>query len=179
MKQIIMFVKLVFITPLAAQLSIFEDTGKFGCKNSEQKVVIPALYDKIITSDNFAAIVKQNKWALIERTGKQLSSFINDSIVLFTFAPVALVKRGAVSDSAGRKSGGKWGIVDTYGNERIPLKYDEIHPSYFNHDNEKLFIVRVNNQWGAINLDGKEVITVNYQQVEECYINTMSSPEKS
>lgn len=73
---------------------------------------------------------------------------------------------------------GKWGVVDTDGNVRVPFgKYDIIDPFFMGLARVKigeLASLRGNHgkfHWGIIDLSGKEVVPVKYTELYEFSLN--------
>lgn len=55
---------------------------------------------------------------------------------------------------------GKWGFINTDGQEQIPLRYDDLNPF-----SEGLADVRLGGKWGFVNAEGKVVIPIKYEFV--------------
>jgi hypothetical protein len=66
----------------AQELKSFEENGKWGFKDDNDKVVIPAKYHEIgYFSEDFLFKVKLNdKWGLIDKSEKEVVPFIYDEL---------------------------------------------------------------------------------------------------
>jgi uncharacterized protein YchJ len=56
---------------------------------------------------------------------------------------------------------GKWGFIDTKGNEVIPFKYEHAHVF-----NEGPAAVKLNDKWGFLDKTGKEITPLKYERVQ-------------
>lgn len=57
---------------------------------------------------------------------------------------------------------GKWGFIDRYGKEVVPLKYQDVGGNFG--FNEGLAAVEQNNKWGYVDKTGREVIPPQYEE---------------
>ncbi|MCX6215179.1 WG repeat-containing protein [Spirosoma sp.] len=91
-------------------------SGVWGCLNAQRKLAIVFQFQDARPFDQLdRAIVKRNnRWGLIDTTGKLLSAFYYETILGFQDGR-AVVRRA-----------GKFGFMDTSGHEIIPANYDEV-----------------------------------------------------
>ena len=144
---------LVSISALAQEFGFENATyegGKFGLKDNNGKVVVPAIYSVIMLPSNEGLMSAQlnGKWGIIDKAGKEVFPFIYDAI-------------GAFSDGlALAQLNGKWGLIDKTGKEVIPCIYDGV--GLFS---DGLATARLNDKSGFIDKTGKEVIPFVYDGV--------------
>ncbi len=95
-------------------LSPFESSGKWGYKNSNEEIVIDAIYNVACTfSDDLALVERDGHWFYIHQDGSQATPFLTyDHTENF------------VQGYARVRSGKMWGYIDKTGKEVVPVKYD-------------------------------------------------------
>lgn len=129
----------------------FQDIhGKFGFKDAEGNIVIPAKYEN--ASDRFTeglGCVRINgKWGFIDKN----DNFVIDAHYDYAY-PFA-------EGLAAVKTNGKWGYIDKNGNFVIDARYDDAH--LFRNGQAE---VKINGKWGKIDKSGKVVIPVKYDYI--------------
>ncbi|WP_085828963.1 WG repeat-containing protein [Clostridium massiliodielmoense] len=82
---------------------------------------------------------------LINKTGKILTNPQFDEPINFINGFAIVSKQG------------KFGVLDTKGNYKIPVKYDEIKHIYKNY-----YIAKLDNKWGVIDINNKVVKEFGY-----------------
>lgn len=93
----------------------FQDNGKWGFHDNDNRIVIDAKYDFVRIFHNDIARVKlHGKWGLINKYGESLTEMKYDEI----FQPSLDLMRVVAN--------GKIGYINTKGKEIIPTEYDEI-----------------------------------------------------
>ncbi len=179
----------------AQNISFFTDPNsskKYGVKNEKGQIIVQPKYDDYQPVYNGYARVKYNeKWDLMDGSGKELTNFKYDFINFFTKDDLALVqlngKYGYIDKSlkevipltfesassffeglatVRQQSNGtyKIGYIDKTGKMVIPYKY-EIAREF----NNGFAMVRFNNKWGFINQSGKEITPLKYDYVTLFY----------
>jgi len=134
-------------------LEPFYKDGKWGYKDlSSRDVIIPPKYD-IANSfiENRAIISVNNKYAIIDQNGKELTQFKYDFIVDFQ-NEIAKVKRDD-----------KWALMDIECHELTPFKYSEIE-LYVDDD---LSLAEIGSKHVLINKLGKEITLKPYDEIYE------------
>jgi hypothetical protein len=63
---------------------------------------------------------------------------------------------------------GKWGVIDRYGNEIIPLEYDQIYTT------NSMWSVRLNDKWGVIDSTKTIIIPIEYDEIKYANPNKIS-----
>lgn len=118
--------------------------GKCGLLNSDAKVIVPAVYDRVDLDDyngyfNNIIVALGSKWTYYSPYGRQIVPLKYDSVKPFRdgFGQVMIDN--------------KWGLVNEKGVEIVPCKYDEVSPG-------PLIRVSQNKLYGLINRDGKIVM---------------------
>ncbi len=136
MKKSIIALLLAVVTGIGARaqedeiLSFFEDeNGKFGMQNQAGKIIVAAKYDAVLFFDFSEGLTAVNIG------GEKQSVYGIEGI-----------------------GGGKWGYVDQYGKEIIPLQYESA--SNFS---EGLAAIKLNGKSGYIDKKGKVIIPTKYE----------------
>jgi hypothetical protein len=147
---------------LLHELSVYKDGEKYGFKDKEGNVVIPAKYENAKASPIFAVPVKLNgKWGFIDKTGKEVIPFKYEDANYF-WGEVIEEKTGDSTSfeitnlRTAVKLNGKWGFIDTTGKEVIPFKYNA--STFFG----RMAAVELNDKYGFIDDIGNEVIPFKY-----------------
>ncbi len=125
---------------------------KWGFIDATGKEVIPLIYDKVIDfNDGIALVLLENNEICIDKTGKEIIHFKNYKFISQFYNGLAAVEY--------QKSYG-YGLIDKYGKEIIPIKYDEV-----NHFSEGLAAVLKKGKWGFVDTNGIEIIPLKYDKV--------------
>ncbi len=120
--------------------------GKYGFKDENGNVVIPAKYDGAEDfSDGLAAVKVNYKWGFIDKNG---------NMVIPTQYIIVL---GFTEGLTGVKVNDKWGFIDKNDKMVIPAKYDII-----NRFSEGLSCVKINGKYGFIDKNDNMVIPATY-----------------
>ncbi len=137
--------------------------------------------DKREKAQGMAVVCLNDKWGLIDRTGKEL--FALKYKVYFTegLAKIRLNGKWGFINKSGRivipprydgfqifekgiiriKLNGKWGFIDKTRQIVISPKYDELGWPF----DEGLTEIRLNDKWGIINLKGEIVVPAKYDEI--------------
>ncbi|MCO5946657.1 WG repeat-containing protein [Mucilaginibacter flavidus] len=133
----------------------------YGVIALDGKLVIPIKYDKILFDFTFKDLVKvtlNNKTALFNAVGKQLTDFTFDNLGQFGKGGIAMVSVGIGQDK-------KMGAIDTLGKQLLPAEFQEA--SYYS---PKLFLVSTGKYparlSGLVDVHGKPVSAQDYTQIE-------------
>ncbi len=141
------------LTKAATNLEPFGDltTEKWGYKDENGNIVIPAKYDEVENFSEGLALVKINgKWGFIDKT---------DKLVI----PAKYDDAWPFSDGLARvKINGKYGFIDKADKLVIPAKYDNAVGF-----SDGLASVKINGKWGFIDKTDKLVIPAIYDYVRE------------
>lgn len=143
-----------------------------GCKASAK---IPSVSQKLIS------VCINNKWGLIDKSGKQIIPFKYDDAIVFSegLAPVCINNKCGYIDKAGKEviplryditfdfsegfanvlKNDKSGYINNLGKQITPFKYDAL-----TRFSEGLASVCVNGKCGYIDKTGKEVIPLIYSR---------------
>lgn len=125
-----------------------EKNAKCGYVDHAGKVVIAPQYEICMRFRGGVAVVggtDTDRSTLIDKNGKQLGTFAH--ISMCTDADRIAVK------SLDASQHGKWGFIDTLGNQVIPFKFDEVSPF-----SEGVAVFLEGNKAGYIDVRGKVVI---------------------
>ncbi|MDL2239787.1 WG repeat-containing protein [Bacteroidales bacterium OttesenSCG-928-K03] len=189
--RIILFITLffssLFLTAQEITLTRFSENKKWGYKDNDGKIVIPANYDEVsvIFYDEMARVKLNNKWGFINKEGKEIIPIIYDNIGLtFYGGPVPAQKNGKWGyinrtsievipfiydyvntmffDGIAKVSfEGKVGYIDTLGNVIIPYIYDGGGISF----SDEMVAVKHNNKWGVIDKSNKVLVPFNFDMI--------------
>jgi hypothetical protein len=147
----------------------------------------PMTRDVFDFHEDRAAVIKNDKWGFIDKTGKEVIPPVFDGISYFQegFAPVKVRDKWGFINKTGRVVvpptydfisdnfqddliqvglNGKKGFVDKTGKEAIPPKFD--HADYFING---LARVCMNDKWGIIDKTGKEIIPLTCDAIARPY----------
>jgi len=129
------------------------EAGRYGCVNSQGKVIIPFKYDYLRVYEELEEVLleaqKGKKTGIIDLDGKIIIPFDYSYIGIF-------ICEGKVFWDAVNSALDKCGIIDLDGKIIIPFDYDE---TSIHEENEKVFlIVAKDEKWGVIDLDRKIII---------------------
>ncbi len=160
----------IFATALALGVNAQTDTSNYsyftkntlngtlyGIKNKNtNKIVIPAECSDVAIC-NYAekgmfGFVKNNKWGMIDTSGKIIIKPIYDGISFF------------VEDRAFAMVNQKYGVIDKAGKVLTPFHYDN-----FEDFNDGISRVVINEQFGFIDKTGKQVIPCKYKEAYTAY----------
>jgi hypothetical protein len=115
--------------------------GKWGFKNAQGRIVVPATFDDVYDfREGLAAVSTAGKWGYVDRTGK--------AAIKPRFERVGYFAEGL----AAAMLNGKYGYIDRTGRMRIQPRFDFAAP--FSKGRAR---VMVKNQAGAIDREGKFV----------------------
>ena len=138
--------------------------GKWGLVNKQGKEITPPVYDEIKGHQD--PIVKLgNKYGFLSRkTGKLLTPVKYDHakqwVQVFNFTS----RKFGRKDLAPVQLDGKWGCVNVYGEEVIPVKYEKID---VNQSENPRIVAKSDGKWGFVAENGKEITAFEYDDVEE------------
>lgn len=177
---------------------VFLKSGKsWYIFNAQGKKLNEIGYEKIIAAyppiNGFLQVKRNNKYGLLDKTGKQIADIWYDTIMKIKngFVKFIVNKKVGLFDSTGREvvqpkydkigdfdSGmakvtidNKMGLINQQGNEIIPVMYDEI--SFFgDYNKENKWIkdtlhmqVRINNKWGMYYIRLKKSTPIKYDYI--------------
>ena len=132
----------------------FENNGKYGLKDRNGEIIIPAEYDSINTSGWVGRgwnIKKEDKWGAVNARGEWIFDCEYDSIVTHPNGGHFLTKNGKV------------GFCDSSGNMVTDFIYDELKYQYAS--GWKGAIAKLNGKWGCIDNTGEITIPIIYDSV--------------
>ena len=159
--------------------------GKYGYIDTAGKEIIPLKYGKAESfSDGYASVnpdysstevgnttnLNPGKWGLIDKDGNEVIPPKYDYIGNFTegLAPVNIGGGYPTGSFSGTAivyfSGGKWGYIDTEGNEVIPVQYKMSLPQNFHNGH---MTVDINGERVSIDTSGRQVEREKYDFVYE------------
>lgn len=102
----------------AQQLVAFEENGKYGFKDQNDKIVIASKYNGAEEfSEGLASVSFNDKWGFIDKTGKVAIPFKYNS----GYGTGSKFSEGLASVNLNDK----WGYIDKTGRTIIPFEYNE------------------------------------------------------
>ena len=166
-------------------MTIFENKEKFGLKNSENKTVVKAAYDKMhLLRTNYYFVMKDEKAGVIYKDGKTVVPPIYDDIQVFADDYFLVTDNGlqGIMDAFDRTilpveytgfrklnnflyeidNNGKKGFLTSFGQIIIPPKYDEITKL-----TERLFLIKNEGKVGIADAVGAIIVPVIYDKMEK------------
>jgi hypothetical protein len=137
----------------------FEENGKFGYMDKNQKVIIPATYSFESTTyknippfdKGYVVIKKDGKTGLLDKTGKVVVPFEYESLFLIS----SLNNHATVSKRIDGKI--RYGIVSTSNKVVIPVEYEDMLA-----DSNYVAVKQPGGKWGLLDITGKKIIPFEY-----------------
>ncbi len=151
-----------------------KESGKWGIVDSVGNTIISPRYDYIVRTDivagqDYARVLIEGAWGVVDSKGVETLS-----PTLSRFTAIKPFSSGyAVAETGGEKC-----LIDPFGKEIVPPRYDEI-------GSESLFgtvgirPVKANGKWGIIDHNGKEVLSPRYDKIERHYHPPMLASVRS
>jgi len=133
------------------------ESCRYGFVNSEGKEIIPTIYKSTSSFYNgFTYVQNDSLFAYITTNGKLITPFKYDYASPFCNEGFAIVMND-----------GKYGIIDSAGNEIVHCKYQKIGTNDYSIVIMEygLFCVETNNKYGIVNKKGIEIIPCIYDLV--------------
>lgn len=138
----------VFVSREDRNLPIFREGGKSGLKDKEGKVVLAADYDGITSLQAGVFVVtREGSKRLVDAKGNALTSFGYDDFRKRSWGYISFTK------------GGKVGLMDWNGKERVPASYArvEVYNDRFAH------VADADKRFGIYELDKGEIVPPSYR----------------
>lgn len=150
-------------------LLVIEEDGKKGVIGKSMQYVIPPQFQRIEALNYSRFFVQKNdKWSLIASNGNILTTQEYDRLNLIAELELDGIRNYKVLDIHDNlliaELNGKFGLIDSLGCVKAPLKYDVIR-NFAN----KLARIKLEGVWGFINWEGEEIITPQYDEVQPFY----------
>jgi len=125
--------------------------GKWGCFDSDGRLVIQFIYDGISPyREGYATVAQDGKHGFIDTNGKIVVPIEYDETGYFQEGYAAV------------KKDGKWGFVDVNGDVAIPIEYEDVE--WFENG---YAAVKKNGKWGYIDQKGDIVIPIEYDDIAD------------
>jgi len=126
------------------------EQGKYGVINYDKTIALEEKYDEIknvygnemyvVKEANTLKLVNTKQEAFLENKFEEVKEInLNDVII---------------------KSNGKYGVVNTNGEEKIPAIYDDLTYAF-----SEYYIAKKENKYGIIDINNKEVLQFNYNYI--------------
>lgn len=158
---------------------------KWGILGVHGNTIIPYDYDEIeLFEDGVAKAKKYGRWSKINEKNEELYTFtpLENGLIIYksdfldaygimdsqhnpkTPPHFSIIKEfhDGVALVKERGSWGKWGLVDSFGNELTGFKFDELREFQ-----EEKAIAKKDNYWGAINKSGKCVVPFRFSEMRD------------
>ena len=158
---------------------VWDDNWKIGFVDKTGKLVIPCKYDFTGQfGEGVAFVIKDDKLAIIDRNGKELTPFQFDIIKLWedTEGEEMLISRFSEGLAWAAKDG-KFGYVDKNGKTVIPFRYEpglsedlecfDQQPCFDFHQGVARVWDKATGKYGFIDKNGNEVIPYQFDQAED------------
>ena len=137
--------------------------GKMGFCDRDRRMIIPATYDSVEQfREGFARVLRDNKYAFIDRRGRNITGFKYDHAgheFSDGLAVVGVDIRTGENDHLGKEIvKKKYGFIDPSGREVIPLTFDGA--SEFHHG---VAAASMNGKSGYIDKEGGTLLPFEYE----------------
>lgn len=133
------------------QWTIFEDNGKYGLKDNDGMIVIPANYDEINSSGYLGRgwdLKIGDKWGYVDATGNVIVPVEYDDVALERYEMIRI------------KKGETWGLLDSQGQTVLPFEYEDIYV-----DAPNVYRVKKDGVYGIIDKNGKILLPFKYKNL--------------
>ncbi len=183
------------IPSMARKLYIVKKDGKMGVVNESEKVVVPIEYMEISSQPyrdgSHLARNSKGKYGCMTLDGKETLPFEYDNITLQNYTNTAITmkndKCGIVQVNDGVpfeiatcdydgitksqkgfiiEKGGKYGLMDLYGKETLPIEYSSIKLVNAGSGSSNLYIAIKKGKWFLFNSSGKQVTQDSYSEIK-------------
>lgn len=124
---------------------------KWGFRDRNRKTIIKPEFDKIFQAGSFYWVRKNDKMAMFDDRGEQLTTFDFDEVTNANQNGVFKVK-----------THGKAGIINSKGRLTVPCTLDQVIPS-----SSSMIIIVENGRFGAIDRTGEMVVPCEYQEITD------------
>lgn len=136
------------------KLKVFTDNGKYGLKNSEDVVVISAVYDEVKSAGWTGRgwhLKKDGKWGAVNERGEWMFDMDFDEI------------KTRYEGGHFLRKNGKMGFCSSKGVMTIGFLYDELENYSSSWDGAK---ARIDDKWGYVDGEGNVIVPVEYERVD-------------
>lgn len=123
--------------------------GKWGFLSSDQKEVVPAIYDSVGSfQEGLAYVSKDGKFGFVDTTGKVVINLTFEGAYGFRSGFAKVVNHG------------RYGLINKQGREILPADFDSIA-----HISGDMIAICKNGLWGFADLTGKVIIPMQYKKI--------------
>ncbi len=132
------------------ELAAVNYKGKWGYINSSGKTVIKHLYKQTLDFNEERSFVQtfDSKWMMINSDGDSITYLNCDNFKPFKFGYAAVANKDL------------WGIIDTLGEELIPMLYQSITSIDGNS-----FIYQRQSKWGILSFENEKLVDLKYSRI--------------
>lgn len=126
------------------------ENNKYGVINYDKTVALAERYDAIanVYGNNMYVVKEGNIWKVVNKEGE---SFVENR-----FNAVKSIN----SDNILIQKDGKYGVINTQAEEKIPAIYDDLTYAFSNY-----YIAKKENKYGIINIDNEEKLAFDYTYI--------------
>lgn len=135
--------------------------NKWGVSDSIGKIIIPIRYDNITLIDDYFQATEDKNIFFFNLSGNKINKKFELSE---KFAKLNLTKI---------QRSGKWGVLDSVGNEIIPCQYDTL----IHQRNIDAIIAVKDNKYGLFNKQGEEIAPCVYDPIKDYYSDSYGSKQ--
>lgn len=163
MKQLLVVLALGLCQVSFAQLltPCRDDSGLYGyCDKQGKAVIAHQYYDALDFIDGHAAVLQEDKWGIINESGKWMVQPKYDEVYNCTNLPDQILVNVA----------GNWSLINGYGIQmtheyqvRFPWYEFELHGTFAEFQPNTWFSVIKKDKWGIIDINDQVKIPFNYQ----------------
>lgn len=133
-------------------LILAEKEGEFACFDKGGSRLLEGAYDSVWLEGEWICFQKNKKYGVADKSGMIIVESIYDVLFLVPEKGMAIVRKGD-----------RYGVVDFYGEEKIPFLYEWIY--YDN--NAALFTVCMDGKWGCLDASDFSVqIPIHYDRID-------------
>lgn len=155
----------------------FTKDNRWGVMDRYQRIIVAPQYEQInCIENNLAMVIKEAKYAFVNRKGKQICPLKYNLAEGFDTYGLARVNIGYTiapqRQYEGRDGGsrrdikqfpnGQWGLIDTMGNEIVPPQYD-----YIGSFHAGVAVVKKDGKAGLIDTKGKVIVPLKYPNIAD------------
>lgn len=132
-----------------------------GLINTNNEMVLPAIYQNIEVNENMIIVKQKNKFGIVDKQGKTILTTKYDGI---TIIPGYCLIR----------NNNKYGIFSQKGKQIIPILYEDITATYNNY-----FMVKQNNLYGVIDTQQRVIIPIIYDLIKSNLIDIYTAQKEN
>ena len=132
---------------------------KWGVADSIGNMILSLKYDNINLYDDIFQVTEKNENFLVYKKGEKIVAQNYEQVERLSKINILKLNLLKVYKN------GKWGVVDSVGNEIIPCQYDDL----IHQRNINAIIAVKDGKYGLLDIQGEEIVSCVYEPIKEYY----------